>query len=91
MTIVEFMSPADAAVETSLFNALIDVSRRCNVELLQASCVEGSAWCAILKRLGFTAREQSSGPVVYAPKQGKWADILTDKESWWVTDGDRDG
>jgi hypothetical protein len=90
-TIVEFVCPTDAAIEVALFRALLEISRRCNAESLQASCMEGGAWCTILKRLGFAAREQSTGPVVYSPKNTKWADILTDRDLWWMTDGDRDG
>ena len=91
VTIVEFVSPADNSIEVALFRAILQVARRNNVESLQASCIEGGAWCVILKRLGFAAREQSTGPVVYSPKHAKWTDILTDREQWWMTDGDRDG
>ena len=91
MTIVEFVCRADSTIEVALFNALLDVARRSNVESLQASCMEGGAWCTILKRLGFAGREQSTGPVVFSPKNAKWADIVTDRDQWWMTDGDRDG
>lgn len=89
--IAEFVCPADSAIEVALFRALLDVARRSNVESLQASCMQGGAWCTILKRLGFAAREQSTGPVVYAPKNARWADIVTARDQWWMTDGDRDG
>jgi hypothetical protein len=91
MTIVEFVCPAKVAIERALIGALVDISRRHNVESLQASCVEGSTWSTILSRLGFSGREQSAGAVVYTPKDAKWSDILTDKDQWWLTDGDRDG
>ena len=89
--LVETGGDLDAAIEGALLHALLDISRRYNVESLQASCMEGGAWCTILKRLGFAAREQLTGPVVYSPKNTKWADILTKGENWWMTDGDRDG
>jgi hypothetical protein len=79
------------AIERALIGALVDISRRHNVESLQASCVEGSTWSTTLSRLGFSEREQSAGAIVYTPKDAKWSDILTDKDQWWLTDGDRDG
>jgi hypothetical protein len=91
MTIAEFVCPEDATIEAALFRALLDISRRCKAESLQASCLEGGAWCTVLNRLGFTAREQSAGPVVYSPNGSKWNELLTDKDQWWMTDGDRDG
>jgi len=91
ITIVEFVCPTDAAIEVALLSALLKISRHCNAESLQASCMEGGAWCTILKRLGFAAREQSAGPVVYSPKNAKLVDTLTDRKQWWMTDGDRDG
>lgn len=91
VTIVEFVCPSDTEIEVALCRALVDVARRGDVGSLQASCIEGGAWCAILERLGFVAREQSTGPVVYSPKNAQWADILTDRHQWWMTDGDRDG
>jgi hypothetical protein len=91
LVIVELVCPADAAIEMAIFHAILAVSHRRNVESLQASCMEGDAWCTILRRLGFVEREQSAGPVVYSPKGAKWADILTDRDQWWMTDGDRDG
>jgi len=91
MTIVEFVCPAETAIETALASALVDISRRHNVESLQASCVEGSTWGNTLSRLGFSEREQSAGAIVYTPKDARWSDILTDKDQWWLTDGDRDG
>lgn len=91
ITVVEFVCPEDNAIEVALFGALLDVSRRSDVDSVQASCIQGGAWCKILERLGFAAREQSTGPVVYSPKNAKWTDILTDKDQWWMTDGDRDG
>ena len=91
VTIVEFVCPADSAIEVALFHALLDICHCNNVESLRASCIEGGAWCTMLKRLGFAPREQSTGPVVYSPKNAKWTDILTDRDQWWMTDGDRDG
>ena len=91
VTIVEFVCPENAQIEGALFRALVDVARRRDVDSLQASCIEGGAWCSLLKRLGFVAREQSTGPVVYSPKGGRWTDLLTDRNQWWMTDGDRDG
>lgn len=91
MTIVEFLSPADAAVERALFRGVLDVAHESDAESLQASCADGGAWSATLARLGFSARERSTGPVVYSPKHARWTNILTDCDQWWMTDGDRDG
>jgi hypothetical protein len=88
---MEFVCPADTAIEVALFRALLDICHRNNVASMQASCTEGGAWCKILQRLGFAAREQSTGPIVYSPKNTRWADILADKDLWWMTDGDREG
>ena len=90
-TIVEFVCRPDPAIETALFRATIEVARSANVESLQASCIEASAWCKLLEGLGFVAREQSTGPVVYVSKKSSLSAILTDKDNWWITDGDRDG
>lgn len=91
MTVAEFVCPAKAMIEKALVSGLVNIFRRQKVESLQASCVEGSTWSVTLGRLGFSEREQSAGAVVYAPKDCKWSDILTNKNHWWLTDGDRDG
>lgn len=91
VTIVEFVCPEDNAIEVALFRALLDVSRSIDAESIQASCMRGGAWSSVLERLGFVAREESTGPVVYSPKDGERTDVLTDKDQWWMTDGDRDG
>ena len=91
MTIVEFVSAGDRAVDHALMVGLVDTARSLRAESLQASAIEGGDWENMLRGHGFSAREQSAGAVVYCGKNEEHRDLLCDIKNWWMTDGDRDG
>lgn len=91
ITIVEFVCPPEEPLENALFTGIVSYGHEWGAEALQASAVDGSAWSSVLAGHGFSAREQSTGPVVFVQDGDACSEMLTDVGQWWMTDGDRDG
>ncbi len=89
-SIKDVFPPNDEAAARDLIAAMIHGGRRRGLKSASMTTLEGNPWDARFAEFGFRLRPESSEMFGYAPADCAWRDIVLDKQSWFLTVGDRD-
>jgi hypothetical protein len=86
----DLFPPTRPAELGDLVAALVRHGRRTGLTGLSIGALEGSSLVGVLSRLGFRLRSETSPMFAYAPPDKPWTRLLTEKDNWFMTNGDRD-
>ena len=89
-SIKDVFPPNDETVARDLIAAMIREGRRRGLKSVSVTTLEGNPWDARFAEFGFRRRPGSSQMFGYASAESPWRDVVLDKQSWFLTVGDRD-
>ena len=89
-SIKDVFPPHDETVARDLIAAMIREGRKRGLKSASVTTLEGNPWDARFAEFGFRRRPDSSQMFAYASPGCPWRDVVLDKQSWFLTVGDRD-
>ncbi|HUT89226.1 MAG TPA: hypothetical protein VMY37_07005 [Thermoguttaceae bacterium] len=89
-SIKDVFPPTDESVARDLTAGMIREGRRRGLKSLSIATLEGNPLDPRFAEFGFRRRPESSEMFAYASPGCPWRDVVLDKQSWFVTVGDRD-
>jgi hypothetical protein len=80
----------DARAVRTLFSVAIDETIAADAGSASVTMLETHRDLALIRRLGFLRRPETSTSVIYAPKDSAWHGAVVEPAGWYMTVGDRD-
>ncbi len=89
-SIKDVFPPGDGAAVRDLIAGVIREGRRLGLRSASVTTLEGNPLDRHFAEFGFRLRPESSQMFAYAPPERPWREVVTDRQAWFLTVGDRD-